>query len=75
LEATNPQYQVDVKEGTSAPLLHHVDFTNDDMLTGKPDFQRPKTFHDQYIEQKAEEISQVFCIHFAILCFHLVRVS
>ncbi|CAK5111499.1 unnamed protein product [Meloidogyne enterolobii] len=58
LEATNLQYQMDVKEGTSAPLPHHVDFTNDDMLTGKPDFQRPKTFHDQYIEQKAEEISQ-----------------
>jgi len=73
LEATNPQYQVDVKEGTSAP--HHVDFTNDDMLTGKPDFQRPKTFHDQYIEQKAEEISQVFATFCKIILLHLVRVS
>ncbi|KAL7079809.1 hypothetical protein ACQ4LE_000922 [Meloidogyne hapla] len=56
LEGNNPQYQIDVKEGTSA-LPQNFDFTSD-LSTGRPDFQRPKTHHDQYIEQKAEEISQ-----------------
>ena len=57
-----------MKGGTSAPLPHHIntEFKSDEISLRKPDFHRPKTHHDQYIEQKAEEISQVyflFCIH------------
>ncbi|KAF7634499.1 hypothetical protein Mgra_00006070 [Meloidogyne graminicola] len=63
LEANDPQYQMDNKEGTSStsvPLSQHIntDFTSDDVSPIKQNFNRPKTHFDQYIEQKAEEISQ-----------------
>lgn len=56
---------MDNKEGTSStsvPLSQHIntDFTSDDVSPIKQNFNRPKTHFDQYIEQKAEEISQVF---------------